>query len=347
MKFRNFYEKLDKKSISLVVILIIVGIFMHFINPNRFLTIDNFKSMAIQMSETGILSLAFYIVIAIGGFNLSVIAVANLSAAFMALIASGRILSNIFTTDSIKLLVGIIIALIVGILSGLLNGFFVRKLKLNSVLVTAASLQFFAGITFVITKGKSIVGAPYSFVNFSANSIFKTIPNLFILMLFCFLIVSAFFNYMKYGEQAKLFGFNEIASEYSGIANNKVTYIAFALSGLFSAIGGIVIYSRMGIIKPDYGMDSLGGNMFLVVLLGGAMMTGGGGKIINIFLSLFVLQIISSGLSLGNYTPFNKQFVWGILLLIVIIISSPAMQEYIENLSLKNIYKKLKINNFQ
>lgn len=323
---KNIIEKIDNRSITLILIFLIVCTVMYFINPDRFLTIENFKSMAVQMSETGVLALAFFIVIAVGGFNLSVIAVANLSAVCMGLISAGKILNNVLIVDSVKLILGIFVGLLVGILCGLLNAFFVRKLKLDSVLVTAATLQFFAGITMVITKGKSIVGAPEAFLEFAAGNVFKFIPNLFMVMLLCFIIVFVYFNNTKFGEQAKLLGYSEIVSKYSGIGNNKISYIAYALSGFFSAIGGIIIYSRMGIIKPDYGMESLGGTMFLVVLLGGAMILGGGGKIINIFLSLAILQAISSGLSLGNYTPFNKQFIWGILLLVVIIFTSAVSQ---------------------
>lgn len=72
--------KIKKNEITvLLIIMLLVGLLMVMINPRSFLTINNLQSMAFQLPELGILSLAMMIVMLTGGINLSIIATANLS----------------------------------------------------------------------------------------------------------------------------------------------------------------------------------------------------------------------------------------------------------------------------
>lgn len=216
----------------------------------------------------------------------------------------------------------------------MLNGFFVAKLGLTTILVTAATLMFFQGVSLMITRGKSIMGAPDVILQLGAGSLFGLIPYLVILLVICYIVVALFLDKTSYGEQCRLLGANPTANLYSGNSNVKTLMYSYMLSGLFSAIGGMVVYSRMGVLRSDYG-ESLTGTAMIVVLMGGAWLVGGGGKIINIFISLICLQVITSGATLAGFSPFLKNTIWGVMLLAVLITGTGQFTNWKERMKQK------------
>ena len=78
LNIRSLYQKdptLSILGIAFVIIIILLLIFF----PGQVLTAYNFQSMAFQLPELGILSLAIMITMLSGGINLSIIASANMA----------------------------------------------------------------------------------------------------------------------------------------------------------------------------------------------------------------------------------------------------------------------------
>lgn len=316
-------QKVDKRTIALLLLTVGCTVLFGAMNPSKFFTAYNFQSMLRQLSEIGIFSLAMFLVVISGGFSLSVIALGNTAMICGGMIIQGLILSDVITDPTVRLVIGLIVALLIGVLGGMLNGFFVAGLGLTTVLVTSATRMFFQGISLILTKGGSIMGAPDLILELGAGSLFGKIPYLFILLVVSYVIVGLFLDKTSYGEQCRLLGTNATANKYSGNSNFKTLMYSYMLSGLFSAIGGMVVYSRMGVLRSDYG-ESITGTAMIVVLMGGAWLIGGGGKIINIFISLICLQVITTGATLAGFSPFLKNTIWGVMLLVVLITGTSA-----------------------
>lgn len=317
----------EKRTISLVAILILLVAVMSILNPNRFLTLNNLRSMMGQMAETGLFTLAMFIIMISGGLNLSIVSAANLSAAVMASITTQMIFSNVFTTDGQRIVFGIIAGILAGILCGVLNGFFVSKLGLPALLVTTASAQLFEGCAQLITKGGSIVNTIPGMVQFGNGSLFNLIPYVFIITMICYIVVSIFANDTKYGEGSRLLGANETANKYCGNNNVRTLMTAYILSGVISAIGGIVVFMKMGIVRSEYG-STLSSQALLTLVLAGLLVIGGTGKVINVLVSLAILQAVQSGLNLAGITTYMKSVIWGTLLMIVVVFNTPLVSEF-------------------
>jgi simple sugar transport system permease protein len=311
-------KHVDRRMIMLIITTLAVVLIMGAMNPSKFYSLYNFQSMMRQFSEIGIFSLAMFLVVISGGFTLSAIALANLSMICGGVIIQGMVLGDLFPNPAARLAAGLAVTAAVGILGGALNGYFVAGLGLTTILVTSATLMVFQGISLVITQGGSIMGAPEIILTLGAGNLFGVIPYLFILLLVCYLIVGAFLGLTSYGEQCRLLGANETANKYSGNSNFKTLMYSYMLSGFFSAVGGLVVYSRLGVLRSDYG-ESHTGTAMIVVLMGGAWLVGGGGRIINIFISLICLQAIATGATLAGWSPFMKNTLWGLLLLYILI----------------------------
>ena len=317
--------KQNEKTFVLLAVLILLAVVVGAFKPDKFYTMANFQSMSRQLAEIGIYALATFVIVVSGGLNMSIVAVANFSAICGGGIMQGMVLGNVIQDPTMRLIVGVVVSLIIGTLSGVINGYFVAGLGLTAVLVTSATSMLFQGMALVITKGNAIVGAPDAISALGAESLFGTIPYLLILTVVCYAIAEFVFEKTAFGAQCRLLGANAVANRYSGNSNFKTLMKSYMLSGLFSSIGGIASYSRMCALRPDYG-SSLTSTGMLVVLMGGAWVVAGGGKVLNIFISLFCIQIISSGLTLAGASNFTRNTLWGLMLIALLVFATPQMK---------------------
>lgn len=318
-------NKQNTRTYSLLIITFLLALVVGSFNPDKFFTIRNFQSMTRQLAEIGIYGLAMFVIVVSGGLNMSIVAVANFSAICGGSIMQGLILGDVIVDPTARLIVGLIVSIVIGILSGVLNGYFVAGLGLTAVLVTSATSQLFQGIALVITKGNAIVGAPDAISALGTDNLFGAVPYLLILAMVCYIAAEFVFEKTAFGAQCRLLGANAVANEYSGNSNFKTLMKSYMLSGFFSSIGGIVSYSRMCALRPDYG-NSLTSTAMLVVLMGGAWVVAGGGKVLNIFISLFCIQILSSGLTLAGTSNFTRNTIWGLLLIGILLFATPYIQ---------------------
>ena len=77
--------------------------------------------------------------------------------------------------------------------------------------------------------------------------------------------------------------------------------------------------SRFNSAKADYGESYLLLTV-LAAVLGGVSAAGGFGKVSGLVISLFILQIVSSGLNLMGISNFLTLALWGIILILVMVI---------------------------
>lgn len=331
------FVKQNQKTISLLVIAFALAMLIGSLNPGKFFTPQNFQSMTRQLAEIGIYALAMFVIVVSGGLNLSIVSVANLSAICGGSVMQGLVLGDVITNPLARLIVGLLVAVVIGVLSGVLNGYFVAGLGLTAVLVTSATSQLFQGLALVITKGNAIVGAPDAISALGTHNLFG-VPYLLLLALGCYVVAEFVFEKTAFGAQCRLLGANAIANRYSGNSNYKTLMKSYMLSGFFSAIGGIVSYSRMCALRSDYG-NSLTSTAMLVVLMGGAWVVAGGGKVMNIFISLFCIQIISSGLTLSGASNFTRNTIWGLLLIAILLAATPTIRNGL-NRTVKRLLNK-------
>lgn len=301
----------DKNILSLFGIAVLIFVVMGILAPKSFLGITNIQGMCIQFAEFGVLSFGMMLCMISGGIDLSLVGIANLSGIVGALvmIKAGAGNSNI--------VFGVIAALIVGGLCGLFNGFMVGYLQIPPMLVTLCGLQFFTGLGLVLTKGPALTGLPTGYAMLAGGTI-AMIPIAVIIFAIVVLVVSYLLNSTVYGQQVKLMGTNSTAAKYSGIQNLKITLMTYGISGILGGVGGVLISSHYNSAKSDYG-SSYTLLTLLIVVLGGTHPDGGKGKVAGVTLAIIVLQLVSSAFNILRINAFIKTFVWGIILLAVMI----------------------------
>lgn len=310
-----------KFSESLVLLIILIGVIllMWLLNGPSFLSLGNFQSMAYQLPELGVLSMAMMITMLTAGINLSIIASANLSGIVMALILTQTIPPESTGPGGIGLvLIAILAGLLVSALIGLLNGFLVAQLEISPILATLGTMILVSGLALAITKGYVISGFPTAMLAIGNGNILG-IPAPLILFAIGVLVLSVILQRTPLGERIYLIGSNPTACFYSGVKNPQVLMRTYLISGLYSGLAAIIMISRFNSAKADYGESYLLLTV-LVSVLGGVSAAGGFGKVSGLVLALAILQIISSGLNLMGVNTFLTVALWGIVLILVMVI---------------------------
>jgi len=138
---------------------------------------------------------------------------------------------------------------------------------------------------------------------------------LFIVMLITFFILSK----TVFGRELYAVGGNEEAAKVSGIKNAKVKALTYLISGGLAAFAGIVLASRLtaGVPTAGTGYEM---NAVAAVVLGGASLSGGKGKIENTLLAVLVLGVLSNGFVLMGLSTFTQDVARGIILLLSVAI---------------------------
>lgn len=259
-----------------------------------------------------------------GGINLSIIASANMSAISAAIIFQKYInQSSTSSSDFMFIFLGIVAALVVSFLTGLLNGVLIAKIDIPPILATLGTMKLLQGLALIITKGYVISGMP-DFIVAIGNSAILGIPIAMLLFLFFTILLSIYLNHTASGFKTYLFGSNPIATYFSGINNERVIINTYVLSSLYSGIAGLIMMSRFNSAKAGYGESYLLVTV-LACVLGGVKSEGGFGKVSGLFLSLAILQVMSSGLNLLGASSFLTLVFWGLIMIIVMLIQNSTI----------------------
>ena len=301
----------DDNSRRLIVILIVLLIITGVTKSSQFLNVGNVQSIGKQLTEYGLMSLGMGICMLSGGIDLSTVYIANLCG-----ISAGLIIQN-STNDVAGILLACVVALLVGTACGIFNGFLISFLNIPPMLATLGSYELFLGIS-IVNSGGSTVSANGKFNILSAMTVFG-IPFPFILFIVCTVILSLLMNKTSFGNKVYLVGTNAKSAKFAGINVKMTTLYCYMVSGILSAIAGLVSLSRLNSAKADFGtiytMQTI-----LVVVLGGINPNGGFGNIPGIAFSVIILQMLSSYLnqfpSISNY---YRDMIWGIALFAVLV----------------------------
>lgn len=300
--------------LALIAIILLMGGF----NGAQFFQARNIQSMAFQLPELGILSLAMMITMLTAGINLSIVASANLTSIIIALILShfmGPEMSEGGSFHIVLLAIGG--GLLVSTLIGLLNGFLIASLEVSPILATLGTMILLKGVSIVLTKGYVISGFP-PFIRFIGNGQLLGIPMPMIVFILCAAFMALILSRTRLGVNVYMLGSNATACHYSGIDNRKVLLKTYLISGIYAGIAAIIMMSRFNSSKADYGESYLLMTV-LASVLGGVSASGGFGKVSGLVIALAILQVVSNGLNLLRVSNFLTIAIWGIILILVMV----------------------------
>jgi ribose transport system permease protein len=249
-------------------------------------------------------------VIVSGGIDLSVGSAVGLSGIMAAL--SMRYFTAHNISDNLGLLFGLLISVLVGTAVGLLNGFLITKAKMVPFVSTLVTLGAARGLCIVLTSGGPIADGPSNAISLSVPRVGPfSYPGLFVLALV--VVLGLFMHKARFGRYTFAIGSNAFAARSAGINVNRHLVKIYALSGFLAGIAGMYFYLRLGVGSPTSGQNGEL-NAIAAVVIGGASLSGGVGKLLGTALGSLILVTVTSGLIIIGVAANWNQVVVAILI---------------------------------
>jgi ribose/xylose/arabinose/galactoside ABC-type transport system permease subunit len=268
---------------------------------DRFLSPININNILMQGAVMTVVSIGMTFVIIGGGFDLSVgsiVALSGIAAAWVML--------------ETNIVFGIAAGIGVGALIGLINGLIVTKLDVNPFIATLGTMVLFRGLTFVVTDGQPVMGdegLQPLFLDFALNRVLG-VPYLVWLPIFILIVFTWLLHHTAYGVRVFATGGNTEAAYLAGINVNKIRTSTFVWCGTLAGVGGVMLASRL-----QSGQPTAGGfyelTAITAVVLGGASLYGGTGKLYKTVIGVFIMIVLANALNLANVPSHWQQVAVG------------------------------------
>jgi ribose transport system permease protein len=305
--FSSVIQKIMRgRSTLLILALIVVAITFAILNP-RFVSVINITNIGLQMSINMIIAVAMTFVIVSGGLDLAVGSIGIMSGCLVGVMLGG--------TD-IPIILVILIGLASGVAAGLINGVVIAKLGVPPFVTTLGMMNIARGVALIVTQGYIISGFPKAF-NQIGIGFFLGIPFPVYVMVVIIIIGHILMAKTEFGLNTYAIGGNARAARLAGLKIDAVTIKIYVLSGLLSAVSGILLTARVISAQPAL-MSTTNLEVIAAVFVGGTSMGGGRGSIPQTIIGAVFMAILFNGLNLIGVGYEWQVVVIGIILIIAV-----------------------------
>jgi len=327
-RLRHLWEALRPRLLrgGPTIALIVLAIYISFASPH-FLTTGNLVNVTRQSSITAILAVGQTLVILSAGIDLSVPAILALSGSVSAVLMTQRVEILGLAVGPVDVWVGMLIALGVGALAGFLNGVIITKGRIPDFIATMGMLATLRGIALLVTGGLPVPShltatelkgyLPEQWIWLGDGEILG-VPVAGLIALGVALIGWFILRYTALGRSIFAVGGNREAARVSGINIDRTKIMVYALSGLMSAIAGIVLVGRLNSANALMA-DGEELRSIASVVIGGTNLFGGEGGVLGSLVGALIMGVLGNGLNLLNVEAFWQRVIQGLVIILVVV----------------------------
>lgn len=300
-------SRINIRDFGIVFGLLAIMLFLA-LNTTTFLSAQNFINLLDQATIVGLLAAAATLCIVSGVFDLS----ASASLAVSAII-------GVTVTQHYGVVAGFLGAIVAGLVLGSITGIIVVATKVNSFIGTLAVSIIYRGLAIVITGGAIVAPLPSQLIGFQV----LTWPSLFgltagsVLMIVVMIVLGLMLWRTTFGRRIYAVGGNQEAARLSGIRTGSIHVAVYGISGVCSALAGMVLASRAGSAQPAMALG-IELSAIAAVVIGGTSILGGQGAVWRAFIGVMILTVIGNGFNLLHWDTTYQQVVTGMLILLAV-----------------------------
>jgi ribose/xylose/arabinose/galactoside ABC-type transport system permease subunit len=314
------------------------------VTGKNFLSIVNFQNVVHLQTVPFLLATAETFVIITGGIDLSVGFVMGLvsvgAARLMQLFLASGMPSDLAIACSV------LIALIASLLPGLVNGIVITRFKVPPFIATLGMFGIANGLALKISQGYPMAGLPDrlpeigngyllyilpgQFVSFFSKpasfpysrirELLRFVPYSLPFILVVLAVMSFALKRKRFGRHTYAIGGSMDAALRSGIAVDRHLVKVYVLSSFLAGLAGVFNVFQTGI--GNYTTFNAQYEFFAIaaVVVGGASLAGGKGRIVGSAIGVLVLAFLENGLAISGVPPFYRYIAVGVLLILAVVI---------------------------
>lgn len=249
------------------------------------------------------------IVVIAGGIDLSIAAMMAVASVTGAVLMQGA-------TDAQSVLI-VLGVLLLGLAMGAINGVLIVVSRVPDIVVTLAMLFVWQGVALLILNAPG--GAAAAWLRaLSAGGVpgIDWLPRAVVFLALVTALIWLPIRRSRLGLRLYAIGSDPLAAFRSGVPVGQTRIIAYALCGLFAALGGLAVTMSTGIGEPIPGPYLLAS--VAAVVLGGVVLGGGRGGIVGPILAVIILRTVRMDLTLLSVDPNVAAIIEGTIMVTVV-----------------------------
>jgi len=332
-------KTLQKHSYTFMLLglLAVVLLFFTILKGSMLWKGDMWLGMAMQFPEFGVITLGVMFCFICGKMDMSFVALGD----FATIMAVRYMAAHADAPAGGVILVGILIALGIAVVGGLINGLLVAYLNIPPVMATISMQLVWTGLSVGLTGGNTVNGLPALYTQIGHTYLLGFLPFPLLIFIIIFALCWFLLNHTVYGEKLYMVGTNIKAAEFSAINTKRMVIGTYILCDVICCVGCLLMVNTLASAKADYGTSYVM-RCILILVLAGVLPDGGMGKIVNVLIAIVTIQIIATGVNLfPNLNTYYANFIWGGLLIVVLIMSTRVGEGGLFGLKL-GVKKRLK-----
>jgi ribose transport system permease protein len=292
--------------LALVALVVLFGA----LEPDAFLSFGNVRNILAQIAILAIIASAQTVVMVVGDFDLSVGVTATLAGATAAALM----------IEGWSIPLAIVAALVVGTLVGVVNGILVAYMNLSAFVATLATLTSVGGLAFIVTDGTTLFGMPESFEVIGQGRPLGLPLPIFFAVAVCVVVWLAL-KFTTLGRRWYAVGGSAEVARLSGVNVRLARFLAFTVAGFVSAIGGIILVSRLASASAT----SANNYMLLAVaavFLGMTVLRSGAANVGGTLVGVGIIGVMSNGLNIVGVSAYYQQVFTGLIIIAAVTLSA-------------------------
>lgn len=309
---RSFTTNLSQERIVLGIAIFLFVVFG--ITLPGFLDPQNIISLIQSVSILGILGIGMAITIIGRNIDLTVISVMAMSTAWVLyMIGNG-------TPVLTALLLGYLFVVVVGIIIGLL----VAYAEIPAIFATLAMITAVYGFSRVALVDLDLAFLPESasWMRGFGGGYVLGIPVPVLAFAGVALIVHLFLKYTKLGTFVRMGGDNPLKARIAGVPTRPMIVFQYVLSASIAFFAGLLLATLVATMNTRIVNSTMVYDVILVVVLGGVVLSGGRGGVINVIVGTILIGILLNGMTIMNVSYSIQNLIKGVMLLTAIVIDT-------------------------
>ncbi len=299
---------------GIVIVFFLMCAVLALANP-FFLKPSNIINVLRQTSINGLLSIGMTFVILTGGIDLSVGSILAFCGVMGASFSSVAFRGQLY-----PLYVALLLSILAGIVLGAVNGLFIARWKVPPFVVTLGMLSMARGFTYIYSDGMPIPNIDKSFL-YIGQGVILGIPVPVIIFAIVFVIAWIVLYRTRFGRYVYAVGGNEKSARISGVNTQFIIFIVYVISGLLSALGGLILTARTTAGLPQAG-QSYELDAIAAVVIGGTSLSGGQGSLVGTLFGALIIGVINNGLDLLGVSSYYQQVIKGAIIIGAVLLDS-------------------------
>ncbi len=273
-------------ALGLVAFFALMLVFTRLIQPTY--GVSGIQGLAIGVLPLAFAAAAQAVIVISGGIDLSVGSTMALTSVIAATAMDGQ-------SEEVGVAI-VLLTLLLGVLLGTINGSLIVATRVPDIIVTLAMSFVWAGAALLVLNvpGGDAANWLTGLVLGSLGN--EWVPKAVVVLIVLVAVLWLPLKRSRFGLWLYAIGSNPLAAFRSGVPVNRAKVLAYAIGGVFAALGGLSLTASTGIGSPIPGPEHTLLSVAAVVL-GGVSLAGGRGGLFGPIVAVFILSLLKTDLA--------------------------------------------------